>query len=124
MFGTDTGNRSYVYPRYTDNLAYMKLLNNVGTYITPSVTDGRGFFSSARTAAGTETHYINAVSQGSLSTTSSNDTSVAFTVLVASGAHWSGACASYGVGGGLNGTEMTALYNAEHAFMQAVAGVT
>jgi hypothetical protein len=116
-------NSGEIVPRWTSG-GFYAALNSAEVLIASSPTDGSGLRTITRSDPSSITAYSNALSSGA---TAAASTAIANTTLALLGYSNSEAYTATvytaGFGGSLTASEVTALYDALHAYLQAVAGV-
>lgn len=128
IFGmvTATGGRSVeIFPRFLDNNAYTALNVNNIDQATASL-DGSGLWLLTRVAAAGYDVYRNGALLASKTATSNVLQNSNLAILLHTGAaanYFGGTALCAGFGSGLSPAEQLALYDALHAYLQAVAGI-
>lgn len=107
---------SYIYPRYTDNLAYVRI--NQSTDSTVASTDSSGFFVLSRTGASAVRFERNGSLLSTFSVASATVSSASMSILFG-GNYFSGQVRAAIFGGGLTQTEMGNLYTRVNTYMGA-----
>lgn len=118
--GTAVGGADFIAPRSTSNTCIWRL--HTGTLLTTnSVTSSIGFFSMTRSTSAASSTYINAViSHNEAAATSTSVTNSNLTYLRGGTNYGTRRIAVGFAGATLTSTEMTSLYNALLAYLQAV----
>lgn len=126
IMGLVSGVGLYIYPRYTDNKFYGLMHNATAPVVASGQTDGSGFYAVVRESGSSLKGYKNnATLLGTNSTTPVLTLpNVNLAVLTEAGAYYTGGkCYCAGLGQSLTSADVSALYNALHAYLQVVAGI-
>lgn len=123
IYGTLSSVESYCYPAFGDGSSYIRLQVG-GSYIAAS-TDASGFWATSRVASTGFSTYKNGVLKALTATAS---TALATSNFISMRTNASDSFTNnvpvWGFGGGLTGTEETALYNATKTYLQNIGAVT
>jgi hypothetical protein len=127
IFGSANGaNRIGIYPRFTGDVCYCRINDDAGSLSNAS---SQGFFLGNRSSSTARQLYKDGSSVGTYGSEAS--TGISNLNFYICGINNNGlpetlstdTIGVVGLGGSLNGTEATAVYNRIHTYMQAVAGV-
>ena len=123
--GNKAAGLSFVYPKFTDGKNYAEV--NAATFLntTGAIASGLGLFTATRTDSANAATYQNMTTLVSAANASSSMPNGSQAFLYGDlGSYAAGLQIAAGfIGGGLSAADVTALYNALHAYLQAVAGV-
>jgi len=122
---TSGSGASHIFPRFTDNKAYYRINDGSTNSAGATVTDGIGFYLASRSGSSAQAGYKNATDQGITAVSSLGLTSTNIYILTSNtngtavGA-FSGQISAASIGGSLNSTQVTALYNRLATYRTAV----
>lgn len=117
-FGTNAGTGSYIYPRYTDGNYYIRA--NQGSDVTTAIGTGAGLYLVVRTGAAAGRFDINGSEVTTFTTSSTALVNSTMRIGKSGGDFYSGKIVCAGLGGSLNATQSTALYNALNTYFTAI----
>lgn len=122
IFGyANRDNGTYCDPRFSDGNSYSRI--NAGASFIIASSDGSGLLTLSRTASTNFDVYQNASSLGNRVTTSTALANSTLVFLYGIDTGHEGPILAGGFGSSLSAANVTALYNAVHAYLQNVAGI-
>lgn len=110
--------RYYIYPRYTDDTTYALVS---GVDMTPTTTDGSGFWHAVRTAANATELYKNGASVATGASASAAPVSTTIAIHRNTTDYFAGGCALAGFGGQMSSTDAQALNGFAGQFVNRMA---